>query len=100
MKTAMSAEVFSFVGLNALQTLSTFTQRIYLFIRDLKLASQQVFFSIAPEQKNKEKKFNFSIKYKILIYFVELFNSKTTEMLLHCSFFPKQKKPKLVFTEI
>ena len=36
----------------------------------------------------------FSIKYKIFINFVELFDSKTLQRLLHSSFVPKKKKNK------
>ena len=87
----MSADVFSFTWLNALQTPSTFTLRINLFTRDLKLASPQVSFNCFRSKKP-EKKFNFSIKTKILINFLELFDSKTPQTLLHNSIATEEKK--------
>ena len=101
-KTYISADVFSFLGLTALQTPSTFTRRINLFTRDLKLASTQISFNCF------QKKFNFSSKTRILINFVELFDLNTPQRLRHSSFVPKNKnkknqtnkKPKTVFTEI
>ena len=53
---------------------------------------------VFPKKKWGKK---FPIKYKNLIHFVELFNSKTTQRLLHSSYVSEEtKKPKLVFTEI
>ena len=79
-----------------MQTPSTFTRRINLFTRDLKLASPQISFNCF---RKKKKIFHFSSKTKIRINFVELFDLKTPQTLLHSSFVPHKKQNLKLFLQ-
>ena len=79
-----------------MQTPSTFTRRINLSTRDLKLASPQISFNCFRRKKKlRKKKLNFLSKTKILINFVELFDSKTNQRLLHSSFVTQKQNLRL-----
>ena len=77
----------------------TFTGRMNHLTRDLKLASPQVSFNCSRRKKTKKKNFSFSSKTKILINFVELFDLKTPQRLLHSSFAPQKKKNLRLFLQ-